>query len=142
MEKIFLIAILLGITYTDIRIRRIPNWLLVVAIGIRCAATLWEQGLQPMCWLQMIGGGLALALPLFLLTVWLDKRGSSQAIGGGDIKLVFVTGLYLGWEKNLFMFFLAGILALIYAGIRREREIPLGPAIAVATIGIMLFELI
>ena len=82
---------------------------------------------------RLLIDGLALSLPLYLLGIFMDRVLKKQSLGGGDIKLLFVTGLYLGAEQNLVMLFVAGILALIYCVIRRKKELPLGPAIALAS---------
>ena len=66
---------------------------------------------------------------------------SNNGIGGGDIKLLFVTGLYLGFAVNLLNLviscFFGLALAAATAKARTDREdpaaIPFGPAIAAST---------
>ena len=77
-------------------------------------------------------------------------------MGGGDIKLIFVTGLYLGWESNLLMILVAcmvGIVVGLAQGQGRTTEeaseelegemegnyFPFGPAIAIATVVCLFF---
>jgi len=50
-------------------------------------------------------------------------------MGGGDLKLLAICGLYLGFRETLFAILIACLLGLPMALIRR-REFPFGPAIA------------
>ena len=43
-------------------------------------------------------------------------------MGGGDIKLLFVTGLYLGWERNILVIFFACIIGIIIGCILQRME--------------------
>ena len=54
-------------------------------------------------------------------------------LGGGDIKLFFMTGLYLNsaWEL-LFYLILSCLLGLGFAALRRSQRLPFGPSIAAA----------
>lgn len=77
------------------------------------------------------GGGL-LALSLLM-----DRLLKKESMGGGDIKLLAVMGLYLGWVSTLFAVVLACLLGLGLALLRRrvspENEaFPFGPALSAA----------
>ncbi|MFC7373001.1 prepilin peptidase [Fictibacillus iocasae] len=80
-------------------------------------------------WYNMIAGA-ALGFILLLLIAMISKGG----MGGGDIKLMGVLGIVLGWKGVLMAFFLASLsgaligMALMAAGIVKRREpIPFGP---------------
>ena len=64
-------------------------------------------------------------------------------MGGGDIKLFAVTGLYLGAVASLFMVLFACILGLLMGVLIRKKKkealIPFGPSIALATYGMLLY---
>ena len=84
----------------------------------------------------LVFGGVALAVSLAL-----DKLLGKESLGGGDIKLLAVCGLYLGWIGSLFALLLACVLGLaLAAALRRGRgePVPFGPAIAAAS-AVMLF---
>lgn len=124
---IFLIVtILLKIAWCDKKTRRIPDTMLLAlgisGIAFKCAAGSWDLG-------ECAAGICSVSFPL--LGVSFLKPGS---FGGGDIKLMAVSGLLLGWEKNLYAFFFAMAGAGIYcicmltAGrISRKSRIALGP---------------
>ena len=133
MQEVFLIGILAWITYTDIKNRRIPNAALLLAIAVRVLFFLRMEGVDLLEFGALCIDGLLVSVPLAILVMALDRFWNKQTMGGGDIKLVFVTGLYLGWEKNLVMLWIAAVLALVYAVLRKKNEFAFGPAIAIAT---------
>ena len=140
MLEIFLVCILGILTWTDAKRNRIPNWLMLLAILVRFGFFLCCEDLSLVSAGRLLMDGLVLSLPLYLISWLMDSLLKKPSLGGGDIKLLFVTGLYLGGEQNLAMFFIAGIMALVYCALRGKRELPLGPAIAVASIIVLIFE--
>ncbi len=76
-----------------------------------------------------IGGGI-LAVSL-LLDLVLHK----ETLGGGDVKLFAMLGLYTGIWRGLLLLILAcilGLLFLLFGGRNKKKEFPFGPAIALA----------
>jgi len=76
----------------------------------------------------LIGGGLFLIIALV-------TRG---AMGGGDIKLMAVLGLWLGWKEILLVSFLSfivgAVISLVLLGLKikgRKDYIPFGPFISI-----------
>ena len=95
---------------TDLRTRRIPNGLTVA--GAAAAPVLWGLLEGPTAVLASIlggGFGLAVGVPLFAL----------GALGGGDAKLLMVTGAFLGPTRLMIALIATGIaggvLALVVA---------------------------
>lgn len=152
--NLFFILILCVVTVTDLRDRRIPDAAIIAAILVKIGHTIlcWSLGksigslnmeelVLAEVLLPLLADGLAVSLPLLLLVLLIEKLWKKEAIGGGDIKLIFVTGLYLGWEKNLWMLLLACVIGVV-AGIIWAREkdcteekiFPFGPMIAIATL--------
>ncbi len=104
-----LVMIMLGISsIIDIRYREVKMRLLVLfgAIGV----ILYLVG-KPVSFIEELGGVL---IGVFLLIVNRITRG---AIGIGDALLIIVTGLFLGFEKNITMLLLGLLLAAVWAGI-------------------------
>ena len=66
-------------------------------------------------------------------------------MGGGDLKLFVVMGLYLGVAASLFALFFSCILGLIMGAIQKRGkekkgpQIPFGPAIALAFYAMLLY---
>ena len=92
----------------------------------------WKAILLSVAAAVVFGGGL-LGISLIL-----DKVLKKESLGGGDIKLFAVMGLYLGFLSSLFAVILACILGLFLGRLRKKggsgvERIPFGPAIAAAT---------
>ncbi len=88
-------------------------------------------------------GGIVIAGAIFVISLLLDKTMKKESLGGGDIKLIFVAGLYLGLIANLFNMILICIIGLVFAMISKKRRdtayIPLAPAIAIASFIMLLY---
>lgn len=94
------------------------------------------------------GGGLLLFSSVF------DAVTGRRSLGGGDVKLLFMVGLFLGLAGSLLVILVACVLGLVFAFARghaasssadgghgegedggfRTRAIPFGPSIAAATV--------
>ena len=60
---------------------------------------------------KLIGFGVALGL--LLIFVFFEKILKKELMGGGDLKLFFGIGLFMGWQLLLLGLFLASVVALI-----------------------------
>ena len=75
----------------------------------------------------------------------MDRILKRDSLGGGDIKLFFVVGIYLGIAGTLFSLLLACVLGLLFAFLRKTfgkaegEQIPFGPSIAAAAAVMLLF---
>jgi prepilin signal peptidase PulO-like enzyme (type II secretory pathway) len=65
-----------------------------------------------------------------------------EAMGFGDVTLMSMIGAFLGWQTALVIFFLAPFAALVVGVTQRvvhgEREIPYGPFLCLAALGVIL----
>jgi leader peptidase (prepilin peptidase)/N-methyltransferase len=61
-----------------------------------------------------------------------DKVSGKESLGGGDIKLLFMTGLYMRPWVTLFNLILSCILGLIFVVVLKKDKIPFGPSISLA----------
>ncbi len=78
----------------------------------------------------------------FLLLLLLISGG--RAIGGGDVKLMFFAGIFLGLLPTVFSFFIACIIASIIHLIRMKffgakRDLALGPYLSIGLIISLLY---
>ena len=81
----------------------------------------------------LIGGG------MLLISLIMDKVLGKESMGGGDIKLFFMTGLYLGPAGALLGLILSCVLGLVFAAASRRRKIPFGPAISLSAMLVLLW---
>ena len=117
----------------DARTRLLPDRcnliLLVIAI--------FRQLLLPQgSFLSGLLGCLIISVPMFVLCMFIDG-----AFGGGDIKLTFAWGFFLGWKLALVAFFLAvlsggvyGAYLLLVGKKERKEHFAFGPFLCLGAI--------
>lgn len=86
----------------------------------------------------LISGG-SIAVMMLVISLIFDKLTGKESLGGGDIKLLFMTGLYMQPVLTYCNLVLSCIVGLVFAGILKKEKIPFGPAISLATIISMVF---
>ncbi|WNB91832.1 prepilin peptidase [Bacillus sp. NEB1478] len=93
-------------------------------------------------WIDAIGGGLFGFLFLFILAV-VSKGG----IGGGDIKLMGVIGLVLGFQGTYFTLMIASITGVLVAIVglvlkkyNRKTAIPFGPYLVIGALATYFYK--
>ncbi|WP_438445774.1 prepilin peptidase [Gorillibacterium sp. sgz5001074] len=129
-----LVSILITIVQTDLRYMLIPNRILVFGLG---SGVLLRIGIHPLpVWdyalAFLIGGGL-LYLLAWLGEVFLKK----ESMGGGDIKLMAVLGLFVGMKGVILTLFLGSVIGLflsfiliVFRRLKTDQFIPFGPYLA------------
>lgn len=138
---VFLCCLFL-LTLTDLDAMLIPD-------GCHIASALAWAAALPFGFTGWRSVGLSLLAALVfgggLLTVSLimDRLLGRDTLGGGDIKLFAVVGLYLGFTGTLFALLIACVVALaLNALLRRrsaDRAFPFGPAIALSAALMLLY---
>jgi len=125
---------------TDFRARRIPNRLTAAAaaLGLGLAATSGSAAL-----INALAAASAVAAPLLVVSLI-----RPEGIGMGDVKLVAVLGLYLGWAAwpaLLIALVLAGLTGILLAlGSRTppsQTALPLAPFIAAGSLPVLILAL-
>lgn len=119
---------LIVISVIDERTFEIPVTLNVFLLLVGIGVCVIDRGSL----LQHIIGFFCISVPLYLLYIVSGRR----AIGGGDIKLMAVCGLILGWQKIILAFFLACIIGSVIHILRMkltkaERVLAMGPYLSV-----------
>jgi leader peptidase (prepilin peptidase)/N-methyltransferase len=107
-----LFSALLALSVIDFRTYEIPvvfNYF-ILTLGLVRIATDYTH------WQQYVIGFLSVSVVLAIL--YFASRG--RAIGGGDVKLMAVCGLLLGWKLNVLAFFAGCILGSIIHVIRMK----------------------
>lgn len=119
---ILLTILLIVISVMDYRTYKIPPWT-IVAIGI--VGTVYLI-FNPDRRNDGLIGFFFVSIPLCFIYLLTGGRG----IGGGDIKLMAVSGLLLGWQKNILAFLTACVLVACVYLIRKARRIVCGRRLA------------
>jgi len=82
---------------------------------------------------------------MYLLKMMGDKIFKRESLGGGDIKLLFLVGLVLGYPMAICSIFLATFIAFpisIYLVItKKDNVIPFGPFLSMASLILFIWGL-
>ena len=76
---------------------------------------------------------------MLLISLVFDKLTGKESLGGGDIKLLFMTGLYMRPGVTLFNLMLSCFVGLFIALGLKKDKIPFGPSISIAVFLSILF---
>ena len=144
LRNLVFLCCLFCLSLVDLEVFEIPDGCLLIAaaawlIALPFTAMSWKESLLHFLAAVAFGGG------LLLLSLLMDRILKRDSLGGGDIKLYFVVGLYLGIAATLFSLLLACVLGLLFAFLRKRigkaegEQIPFGPSIAAAAAVMLLF---
>ena len=138
---IFLCCLFL-LTITDLEDMTIPDGCHIAAVLAWFAFlpflfTGWKDVALSVLAAFVYGGGL-LAVSLVM-----DKMLGRESLGGGDIKLFAVIGLYLGMAGTLFALMFSCLAGLVFHGLQGRKgegkAFPFGPWIALGAAVMLLF---
>jgi len=142
----FLTLLLIICTFSDIKGCIIPNEINFIGFIVGIILTFINMSVRIANGLNAIGGmliGLLVFLGIAGLSILVFKK---EGMGGGDIKLMGVIGLYVGLLNNIqvfiLSFFIAAIISLFLLATKIKKGddyIPFGPFIVLAAYITMLF---
>lgn len=160
VELLAFAGILLFLSLTDLDDYLIPNGCIIAALAVRAvylavAFALGQIDLPTIGYYVLSAFGMGLALVIIVLVA--DKVFGRDSMGGGDLKLFFVAGLYFGWQQGLFLVIVSCVIGIVGGALfsrnqgetpdgvpdnegqtALRRAFPFGPAIAVACVITML----
>ena len=141
-----LVSLLIIITFIDIDHFIIPDELVIAGSIIAIAVNLLGYGTGFMDGLKgalFAGGG------VLLVTLAIEFIVKKEVMGGGDIKLYAMLGLFLGTKIALLTILLSiyvggiyGVIFIVYNRVKKKEfssMIPFGPFISIAAIIAMLY---
>lgn len=135
-----------GLRYVVVSMFRLSWWpfypLLAVA-GCAATAGVWLWGGPP--WQSLLTSLVGLAFGGGLIWAVRIVGGLSlrkEAMGFGDVTLMAMIGVYVGWQACLMIFFVAPFVAVAVSVtqwiLTRRRDIPYGPYLCIATVVLVL----
>lgn len=137
------ICCLLVITFVDIDLQIIPDLITLPGIPIFFIAAI---ALTDISWIDSLLGFLVGGGSLFAIGWGYQLLTRKEGMGGGDIKLLAMIGVLLGWQGTLFTIFIAsaaGTLAGIAVMLQQRRNmklaIPFGPFLSIGAIVYLFF---
>ena len=126
------------LSLVDLEICEIPDGCLLIAT-LAWVAALPFVGMELFDIFWHVGAGLLFGIVFLIISLVLDKLLKKESLGGGDIKLLFVIGLYLGLVASMFGVIIAAILGLIFVRIKDQKRIPFGPFLSLAAFVMLTF---
>ena len=131
-------VLLLAVAMIDITSMEIPNGLVIALIPFAIVSVLvWPD-------VSLISRGIGLvaaSVPMLLLALIIDG-----AFGGGDVKLMAVCGVLLGWQNAVLALFIAvitaGVVALsliVRRKAKRGAHIAFGPHLCFGVLAALLY---
>ena len=139
-----LACVLLAGAFAELEGYIIPDRFVLAGIGLRVVWFFFEDWRTTLP--DALLGGFAVGGGLLAFVLLYEKLRKIEAMGGGDLKLLFVTGLWLGWAKNLLCLLLACVFGIVFGLATQKRRaqqenakiLPWGPSICAAGIITML----
>ena len=135
---LMLSSILIIITFIDIDFYIIPDNLIIIG----CIFALVFKVLNHISIVSSILGGLICGGGMYILIVLIESIVKQEVMGGGDIKLFAMIGVFLGIRGGLLTILLSiyigaiyGVITMIYNKYKNrsyKSVIPYGPFIAIA----------
>ena len=85
--------------------------------------------------------GIVMFLLMFLIKIIGDKSFKRESLGGGDVKLLGLIGLALGFYPTLISLVISCSMTLVYYFLSKqdEKEIPFGPFLLIGALLILYF---
>lgn len=134
---LILTYVLIVIAFIDLEHRLIPNVLTIPMIIIGLLFRIWQGGIVAGILGGLIGGGILLLVALFY----------PKGMGMGDVKFLAMAGVFLGWERALFVLFSGSFLGILVITplihlkkIGRKTPFPFGPFLVAGSLVALYWE--
>lgn len=152
--SIVLVSALIIIIISDYKYFIIPDEIILISILLISLGTFFRGALSNESFDVYLGikdvgitlgyGFLSFCF-MFILKIVGDFMFKKESMGGGDIKLMFIIGMVLGFPLSIISIFVSSFIALPIAFImtykKSEHEIPFGPFLSVATLILYFFSI-
>ena len=132
LSLLVLCSCLFCLSLVDLDIQIIPHRFLIIPAIVRIAELLYEGGFSAL--LAPVLTGLGLGGSVLILSLIMDKVLKKDTMGGGDIKLLALLGLYFTIPECFLMLILSCVLGIVIAVLLMKKEsdaaFPFGPALS------------
>ena len=128
-----MLSLMIIVTVSDLEHRIVPDRVLLVFLPI----LLVLRVLFPLTnWVAVVLGGVLGFGIMYLLAIYGQKRFKQEALGGGDIKLYLLIGLFLEVQLVFLSLFFASIFGLLIGQFLKKKmtHVPFVPFIFVGVI--------
>lgn len=130
LDIMVLVSCLFTLSLIDLDTMTIPDRFLIIPAVCQLVYAYYYGGFASV-WYSL-WHGLVLGGAVLLLSLFMDKVLKKESMGGGDIKLLFVLGLFLDLPECLLLLVFSCALGLVMALLlrRSDKAFPFGPALS------------
>ena len=147
--SLIFVSILIIITISDIKYYIIPDEVIIVGAILLIITFIINSIVNNISIFDgviiKIINGLLSFFGLYLFKLFGDYMFKKESLGGGDIKLMFIIGLVLGFDMSIVTLFLSAFIALPLSVIglikNDNNELPFGPYLSIAALIILFTNL-
>ena len=145
-STLVLCSCLFCLSLVDLETMTIPNRFLIIPAVVRLIQLFVEGGFKGL--LFGVIPGIALGGGMLIISLIMDKILKKDSMGGGDIKLLAVLGLFLSQyptciPQGLLLLLVAAVVGILFAAavmkVNAETAFPFGPALAISAWLTLLF---
>ena len=130
LDIMVLASCLFTLSLVDLDTMTIPDRFLIIPAVCQLVYAYYYGGFASVWY--ALWHGLVLGGAVLLISLFMDKVLKKESMGGGDIKLLFVLGLFLDLPECLLLLVFSCVLGLVIALLlrRSEKAFPFGPALS------------
>ena len=130
LDIMVLASCLFTLSLIDLDTMTIPDRFLIIPAVCQLVYAYYYGGFASVWY--ALWHGLTLGGAVLLISLFMDKVLKKESMGGGDIKLLFVLGLFLDLPECLLLLVFSCVLGLVMALLlrRSEKAFPFGPALS------------
>lgn len=138
VRDLALIVILLGLSLVDLDSFIIPDGFIIAGIINWLISVFFVSDKLEYIRSGLIGA-FVISGTILGASLIMDKVLQKESLGGGDVKLLFMLGLYTGAFKGFFLLFVSCVIGLLFVILLKKDRIPFGPSISMAAFLILLY---
>lgn len=130
LDIMVLASCLFTLSLIDLDTMTIPDRFLIIPAVCQLVYAYYYGGFASVWY--ALWHGLTLGGAVLLISLFMDKVLKKESMGGGDIKLLFVLGLFLDLPECLLLLVFSCVFGLVMALLlrRSEKAFPFGPALS------------
>jgi leader peptidase (prepilin peptidase)/N-methyltransferase len=136
-RDLILFSILITASLIDLETYVLPDALTLIGAGIWLLSVPFADD-RILYLYEGCFAALFLSLLVYILYLLFYGVCKEEGMGMGDVKLLFMLGLYSGTYRGLMILFCASLLGSVYMLLRKKRMIAFGPFLSLAFFMVMI----
>lgn len=113
------VSLMTIVTVSDVYYKIVPDSILLIFFVPILILRIFS-GYMP--WYEGVIGGVAGFIFLYLISLYGKKRFGQDALGGGDIKLYLLIGIFLGYQLVFLSLIFAALTGMIWSALKKHKE--------------------